>query len=336
MTILHDDRPDRAPSDQVTPIRWAEFAAELRALYTPPMCAKATGSKMRAVLRELDALGVQTTADLTPVLISRYIAMRPEGQSPHTLHSLLTVIRSICSYAETAGYLRCSPFRLRKMSRWVRLPALTGKRHYSREEIRRVLELAAKDVAERTAWAQWRARRTQCALAIVAYTGMRKNECLRLHVGDVDLPAQAIWIRPHGENLKTSASCAPVPMPSALVKLLDGPDGWLAHRLDGPVGVEVPDCDWLIPTVDRKHPWVSGQPGGKALDRLQKLSARAGVPGMTWKGLRASLATHLEPVAGPALIQRILRHTNVRTSEIHYRKADIPNLVAALDGFNFD
>ena len=40
-------------------------------------------------------------------------------------------------------------------------------------------------------------------------------------------------------------------------------------------------------------------------------------------------------MTGPAMIQRILRHTDQRTTARHYRKADIPNMVAAMDGFTY-
>jgi integrase len=246
------------------------------------------------------------------------------------------VIRSICSYAETAGYVRCSPFRLRKLSKWVRVAPLEGKRHFSREEIRRVLDLMAKDVAGRAGWSQWRARRLQAVTAIVAYTGMRKMEALQLQVGDVDLAARVIWIRPHGKTgrLKTAASEAPVPIVQALVPILTE---WLAHRMDAPFGFPIPDtCPWLIPTLNRRSAWTSGQPGGKALDRLKLVAKRAGVEDVTFLALRHGWATHAEFFGyGEALIQRVLRHTSTRTAKKHYRHADLPNLIERTAGFDF-
>ena len=337
MISLPQDDLDRPPTEQATtPIRWPKFRAELLALYSPPMVAAATARKVKSVLGEIDRLGIETTADLSPVMISRYISMRPADQSPHTLHSLLCVIRAICSYAETAGYLRCSPFRLRKLSRWVRLPPLQGKRHFSKAEISLVLKTMAQDVELRSGWGKWRARRLQIATCIVAYTGMRKNECLRLHVGDVDLAAGVIFIRPHGDGqrLKTVSSEAPVPTPQALrERLVD----WLEHRLDSPTGFDVPmKCPWLIPTCDRKSPWTSGAPGGKFLDRLKAVAKRVGIEGMTVLSLRHSLATHLEAHgAGPAAISRILRHTNTRTAEKHYRHWDTQGITAITSGFEY-
>jgi integrase len=328
------DRIDRAqPELVVTPIPWADFRRELEALYQPPMCAPGTRVTMLQVLRELEALGVTTTADLTITLLTRMVAARPPGQSPHTLYGLLSKVRTICSYAEAAGFLRVSPFRLRKLSRWVRLPKLEGRRHLTRVEIASILALMAAHVEQRSGWAQWRSRRLQAVTAIIAYTGMRRNECLQLHVADVDLAARVIWLRPHGKRLKTRESEAPLPIPPALAPILES---WAAHRMDSPFGFPMPrECPYFIPTVNRKSPWLNGSKQNKPLDRLRSVAALAGVPDVTFQMLRRSWATHAEPLMGAAMIARILRHTTTRTSEVHYRRADIANMTEAVKNFEF-
>jgi integrase len=298
------------------------------------MAAKATLAKMKQVLREVEATGAATTLDLTATMVARFIAARPPDQSAWTTHSLLAALRAICTYAEMRGYVLGNPFRLRKLSRWVRLTPMAGKRHFERAEIRRVLDLMTKDVEERKGWKQWRSRRILAVTSLVAYTGIRKMEALRMQVGDLDLPNRAIWIRPHGKSLKTAASEAKIPSPNALVPYLES---WLEHRLDCPVGFELPrECPWLIPTVDRRSPWVSGQPGGKALDRLKAVALKAGVADMTFLALRHSWATHAEYFGlGPAEISRVLRHTTTRTAEEHYRHFSGPNLLERTAGFDF-
>ena len=208
------DRMTDVSEFRLAPIPWGKFRTEIEAMYQPPMVRAATRGKMMQVLREIESLGVQTTADLTAPLVARYVSARPSENSPHTLRSLLSVLRVICSYAYRSGYLRVNPFDLRRLSRWVGPlppPGRGLKRHNSRDEIARVLALAAKDVQDRQGWAQWRSRRLQAVLAICAYMGMRKNEILRLKVDDVDLNTRVIWIRPNGKALKTAASCAPSP-----------------------------------------------------------------------------------------------------------------------------
>jgi integrase len=329
------ERDDVMPCEPpLGPIPWPEFRKEFEGLYSPALAACATRAKMRQVLNELEALGIASTADLAVPLVTRYIESRPPGQSPWTLHGMLASLRAICSYAERAGYLRISPFRLRKLSRWVRLTPLEGRRHCSRDDIRRLLELLARDVETLEGWAQWRARRLQTVVAIIAYCGLRKMEALRLRVADVDLVNRIIHVRPApGARLKTATSQAPVPIPAALVPILTN---WAAHRMDAPYGYPLPDdCPWLIPTNNRKSPWISGQKGGKALDRLQAVAGRADIEGVTFQALRRSTATHLESHGcPPALIARVLRHS-VRVDERFYRQADLSNMAKAVDGFDF-
>jgi integrase len=316
------------------PVPWKQLRSELEAMYQPPMVAATTGKAMIRTLKDLEALGIESTADLTIPLVARFVTGRPPGQSDYTLFANLARVRTVCTYAETAGYLRVSPFRLRKLAKWVRLPMLDGKRHLTREEIRAILALMQKHVDERSGWAQWRSRRLQAVTAIIAYTGARKMECLRLHVADVDLAARVIWIRPHdGKRLKTSASESPLPIAPALAPILES---WIAHRLDAPFGFPVDKkCPYLIPTLNRRAPWISGCGGSKPLDRFQAVAALAGVPDVSFQMLRRSWATHAEPLMGEGMLSRILRHTSTRTGKKFYRQADIANMNAAVQNFEF-
>jgi len=293
---------------------------------------------MRSVLDLLRGLEVKTTADLTPALVARFIETRPPGQSPRTLQTLLRVLRGVCNNAVINGYLRVSPFALRRVSQWLgRIGPPTEKKHYSRDEIRRVLILMAADVEATAGWSQWRARRLYALTATVAYCGLRASEALYLHAADIRLEARFIALtdrgRDGGYRLKTPGSEQPVPIPEALVPILTD---WLSHRLDHPADFEIPPCEWLFPTLNRKSNWTGGPPGTKPVQRLRAVAERAGVIGMTLQSLRRSLATHLEHHGtGQAMITRILRHTDSRTTLTWYQQADVPNMVAALASFDF-
>jgi integrase len=327
-------RPDRGVQDfELAPVPWDAFQAEILTLYNPPHAAPGTRRKMVQVLDAVKALGVTSTAELTVPLVARYASARPAGQSEYTLQAHLCCLRTICSYAEMSGYLRVSPFRIRRLSSWVRPPELDGKRHWTREEIRRLLDLLANDVKTRSGWGEWRARRLQCVVAIIAYCGLRKTECLRLHVSDLDVETGIIDLKPHGQKLKTAGSQKIVPMPDALIPIVQS---WLAHRMDAPFGFPLPkECPWAIPTLSRLAPWVSGHTASKPLARLQAAGKRAGLDGLTFHSLRRSLATHLEYFgAGESAIQRILRHSSGETTKRFYRRADALNLrsiVASVD-----
>jgi len=320
-------------------IPFDQFRSDLLRLYVPPHRAPATRRQMRMVLDQVAALGAKTTADLTPNLVARFIEARPPGQSPRTLHTVLRCLRAACNQAVVNGVLRVSPFTSRRVSAWVgRLGPPTQKKHYSREEIRRVLTLLAADVESTAGWAQWRSRRLQALVAGIAYTGLRKSEALFLHAADIHLEARFVALtdrgRAGGKRLKTEGSEQPVPIPDALLPILAD---WLSHRLDAPADFPIPlDCPWLFPTLNRRSNWTGGPRGAKPLDRLHQVAARAGVEGMTFLSLRHSWATHAEYQGyGPALIQRILRHTTEQTAAKWYRHADLPNLVERCAGFDF-
>ncbi len=322
---------------EITPIPWPQFVAELQAIYMPPMRAKATWGKLRQVLDLAAAAGATSTADLTPVLVARIVQGRPEGQSSHTLNSLLRSLRTACSYAVSCGYARANPFSARPIRLWVRPGPPRPRKHITRDQIHRILALLAKDVEDRRGWPRWKARRLQALVAVVTYCGLRKSEATHLWTEDLDIKSRIIWIRERGKRLKTVAAGAPVPIPEALVPILVD---WLRHRMDKPpIGygsrVRAESC-WLFPTISRKSCWCSGQPGAKPLDRLAAVANRAGVEGVTFQVLRRSLATHLEyHGVGPALIQRILRHTDSRTTEKWYRQADVSNLREKVAGLEF-
>jgi len=320
-----------------TAIPWTQFREELRIMYSPPSRARATWHKVRQALDLAAAAGATTTADLTPVLIARIVQGRPEGESSYTIQSLLRSLRAACSYALKCGYVRVNPFNARAVRSWVRLASPKMRRHVTREEIHRILILMAKDVEDRRGWGRWKARRLQAMTSVVVYCGLRSGEATHLWVEDVELESHIIWIRDRGKRLKTVAAGAPVPIPEALVPILTD---WLNHRSDRPpigFGSNVStDSPWLFPTICRKAPWCSGQPGAKPVQRLQAVAKRAGVDGVTFQLLRKSLATHLEyHGVGPALIQRILRHTDTRTTEKWYRMADVENLREKVAGLEF-
>ncbi|MGO9108579.1 MAG: tyrosine-type recombinase/integrase [Thermoguttaceae bacterium] len=325
---------------RTTAIPFDRFRDELLRLYDPPHRATVTRRQVAQVLREVGALEVKTTADLTPALVARYVESRPPGQSPRTLHAMLRVLRGICNQAVITGVLRVSPFAARRVSSWVgRLGPPTEKKHYSRDEIRRVLTLMVQDVETTAGWAQWRARRIYALTAVVAYTGVRGvSEAQYLHAADIHLKERFIALtdrgRDGGRRLKTEGSEQPVPIPDALVPILQD---WLDHRLDRPADSPIPDCPWLFPNISGTSNWRGGSPGTKPLDRLQDVAKRAGVDGgMTFLSLRHSWATHAEYHGyGPALIQRVLRHTTEQTAAKWYRHADLPNLIERCAGFDF-
>jgi integrase len=326
------------PVTEVTPRPWPQFRRELETVYAP--LAPATRGKLRQVLEILEGLGITSTTDLSPALITRFLASRPNGQSPHTTKCLLSTLRAVCGHAEELGYAS-SPFRLRRMklSRLVKAPPPAGKRHLTAEECRALLATLRADVLRLEpagpSWPLWRARRLESLVSFVLYTGVRRNEALFLQVGDLDIPGRIVRLVPHNPRgaLKTPGSADSIPMPEALIPSLEA---WLAVRLGAPEGMSVPPCPWVWPGATRRGPWHEGSPGHRPLDKLQDAARRAGIGHVTWHMLRRSLATHLEAHGvGTGMVARILRHTDERTTVQHYIRRDEANMRRAVDGFTY-
>lgn len=294
----------------MSPIDFGDFRARVESLYTPPLQAPATRTKMRAVLRTFGAMpDVTTTADLTTSNVAAWIASRHIAVRVNTLVGEMGYLAAACSLAVDEGWLERSPFASRRFR--LRAEAPTGPRHHTLADLARVLEYLATRAAEGWPW-----DRLRVAAAVVAYTGLRRNEALRLRVEDVDLTAGVLRVlasRQAGGRLKTTRSAAPVPAPPALVDLL---------------ATWSPGSDWLVPNRSRSGPWVGGSPGTKPLDRLRQAGLDVGVEGLTWLSLRHSWATHAEVWGlGEAEIQRVLRHTRPLTQR-GYRHVDLANLRA--------
>jgi integrase len=334
------DPAELARERVVGPIPFDRFRRELLSLYEPPLRALATKRMMVQTLDMIGGMGVESTDQLTLQLVAKFVTTRPDGRGANTTLKLLRCIRSLCNYAVATGSLRVSPFAIRPLKSWLRAEPPIGKRHCSREEIRRLLDLLKADVATHAAarehWRAYKARRLLALVATVAYAGLRRDEALYLHAEDVDLQARSITIRSRERKAKTTGSEALLPVPAALAEILAE---WAVHRLDPPT-FPAPAAElvpWQFPQVRGRGPWRDGAAGAKPLDVLQDVARRAGLSGVSFHALRRSWATHAESswgLSGP-LIQRVLRHTTEKTSELWYRSADLPNLRQACDAIDF-
>ena len=204
--ILMNSHPEPIPFDR--------FRAEFLAMHEPPQSAPATLEKYRQITNLVEAMGIRSTDELTTGMVSAFIAARPPGQSPHTLWGLLCHLRTMCSYAEEKRYVAISPFRLKKLSKWVRVGAPAGRRHLDRGEVRTLLDFMERDVEQKEGWAKWRARRLYALTATTVYTAMRAREAQRMWAEDLDLEGGVINLVPRGVRLlKTDASANPIVAP---------------------------------------------------------------------------------------------------------------------------
>lgn len=287
---------------------------------------KATREKFRQAFQELKAVGVRTTADLTPETLDRWADAWREKRSYGASHSVLRTIRRICSLAKDAEpepFLteESDPFRRRKLTKILRgyRKNRPTDRHLSIDQMRALLQRADAEALA----GGWPQRRLRALVYLLAYTGCRKLEALGMRVEDVDFAEGILWIWPHAErDLKTEGSAAPLGLHPALRAVLDE---WTTES----------GSPFLFPNVtNRAKPWRHGGPGFRPLDQLAALGVRAGVPGVTFLGFRQTLASLAEAWGWevPA-IQRQLRHASPQTQQ-HYRRADkrtVKDLAASID-----
>ena len=199
--------------------------------------------------------------------------------------------------------MRRSPFQFRKVRDWIRADVVAPEnprpvRHRSAAQVELVLRLLDAEAAQ----GSWKAGRLQALTYLVAFTGLRKSEALHLKPWDVDLEARTVSIEPRrSSRLKTRKSAAKLPLADVVVSVLSR---WK------PRAGEL----WLFPGVRLAAPWTGGPPGYKPLDQLRAAGERAGVPGLTWLGLRKGIGTLAKSWGlGPLEVQALLRHTSVET-----------------------
>jgi integrase len=220
-----------------------------------------------------------------------------------------------------SGYVRVSPFLLRKVHQWIRSePSRRPRQHVSQVELARLLTKARDEIVAKrhhkqaSEWAVWRCHRLAALVSTIAHTGCRKNEALHLQVVDVDLQAGFISIVDRaGSRLKTLGSARRVPIAPALAEDLRG---WIPQAAS----------EWLFPNTAHDGPWQGGSPGHRPLDRLKALGARSGIRDLTFLALRHSFATHAQAWGwSPGQIARVMGHTTIRTQN-HYIHHDDANL----------
>jgi len=330
------------------PMAWPEFKALILPAFTRPLVCGQYEGKVRRVLEQVEALDlagdggpgrrIATTADLSPALVLKFVESMPASWSPLTARDRLAVLRRLCRLAVDYRVLAVDPFAIRPIRKIIRVGRPRDRRALSRDELLRMHAVLSADVERTKGWRRWRARRLMVAFSLVALAGLRRNEMLLLHAEDVDLEARVIRLTPRaalGKGLKTEESAKPVGMPLALVEVLRP---WLErHRLEAPAGYPIdPGCPWMVPNCRRAGPWTGGRQDLTPLGRLQEAGRRAGVPDVTWRALRRSLATLMEfRGAGEAAIQRQLRHVEPETSREHYRLADERNIAEVMRDVSF-
>ena len=299
------------------PLPFPVFAGRIIALYRSGRHAKKTALRMEQVLRELAELGVTSTADLTTETMARYVRSKGPQANPNTVNGLLGAIAAACSFAVEENWLERGPSFRRVRPR--ALPATLN----TPPPLDAVARLLGRLEGSRGRWVDHRL----CALAwTVALTGCRLNEAVHAQVVDLQLagPCPKLRIDPRRRRLKTLASARSVPVPAALAEVLER---WLPET----------ECPWLFPGVRRRGPWDGGAGDDKSLEQLKRAALGVGIERITWHSLRHAFGTAaLEQWDVPLwVLQRVMGHTDIRTTQRYLHLDGSPKIAAACRGIRY-
>lgn len=296
-------------------------------------CAPSTLRQVNQVLRELAESGVRTSYQLDNEAIARWRLARPQ-RGAETTRSHLRCLSAICTIALHNGWIRRDPFDLHSVRDRVRGDARPRppRRQYHRtpDEIRRVLELSAREAAG----GAWEAMRLWAYVHALFLTGARAGEIQHLLAANVDHRRGIVTIEPvecpgRGGRTKwwrpkTVGSSAALP---AGPRLLDVLAAWERVRLfpGRQPRYRIPirrDCPFLFPGKSLVGPWTSGGPGVRPLDQVRALGERAGIKDLVNKSARKSVGTHAKTIGLGGLERKALfRHADEATGDYYDEEA---------------
>jgi integrase len=236
--------------------------------------------------------------------------------SKTTLKHVKNFLSGVFRHAAQQGYFDgASPVKLAEIPAFA--PNGAETKPYSLEEVATMLKVLSEPSAT--------------AVATAAFTGLRLGE-LRGLTWDSYEPAQdeeslgwlnvtrSVWRNTVGDP-KTAKSKAPVPVIPQLAQRL------AAHRLKCGDPLAGP---------------IFSNSAGHPLDlnacyqrEMKDVLKRAGLSWHGWHGFRRGLASNLNRLGvDDSVIQRILRHSTVATTQNHYIKTASPDAVAAMKQFS--
>ena len=250
----------------------------------------------------------------------RWVISKGPSPNANTVNSLLSAASSVCAYAVEERWLDRAPS-------WRRVRMRPGPCvRNAPPPYPAVARLVDHLVSHRAD--SWKAHRLAALVATIALTGIRRNESLYLRLDDVALgsvPSLRIDLAAQPRSrLKTPGSERRIPIPETLAELLGG---WMP--LAGP--------SWLFPGVRRVGPWVGGSASGRPLGALQVAARRVGIDHITWHSLRHCYGTAAVERWGVPLwaLQRLMGHTDFRTTQRYLHLDGSPEIAAATRGIRF-
>ncbi len=243
-------------------------------------CTRATLAYYRETLGRF-ARKHETLDACSPLAVQGYLTALRESMGPVTVHKHFRALRAFCRWATEAGLLSESPMRGLTMRTPRTLPRVPDD-----DAVRRLLVATDHDAFE--------GRRNRALIALLADSGLRIGEALRLRVEDVTFGARTVNVRA-GKGQKDGVGFFGSEAATHL-------RAWLAKRR------EMQAEDFLFCDRDGRS-----MTRGAATRILHRLSVKAGLPRKIGPhALRHYAATSILKQTGDLeLVRQVLRHESL-------------------------
>ena len=288
------------------------YVQDLRARHRGRWCQASARRDVPRLLRHLAEEGVRDVRDVREAHLARYAARLREAKTargtallPATRSAYLQTVRGFFGFLERTGRVLQSPAG----ELTVRVPAALPRRIPSAARAERLMSAprASSDAG----------LRDRAILETLYGTAVRRSECARLDVSDVDLQQGLLLVR-NGKGRTDRLLPIPARAAAALDRYLREVRPRLAVK---------PAESALFLTA-----WGGRRLSGVSLAAIVRKHGQAiGVPGLHPHALRHACATHLlRRGADVRHVQELLGHRNIKTTAIYTRVslADLAGVIA--------
>jgi integrase len=220
-----------------------------------------------------------------------------QKKAPKTLNQYLDSINALLNWMVQNGRIGSSPLRQVKK---VQFYAVRKRRAFSADEVRALLEVAGE---------------SRIGYLLAIHTGLRRGELKELRWGNIDLEAEAPFLRLDGEFTKNKSD-AYIPLHPEIIGALR------AIRPAGAISSDHVLVNKMLPSMwkmksDLKRAGIVFEQDGRRLD---------------FHSLRHTLATNLASSdVPPRVAMAIMRHSDIRLTMNNYTDASRLPLATAIN-----
>lgn len=266
------------------------YLAALRARRRSPQTLRQTRSVLSRFSNELGRAARRDVGGVSEADVVRFLKARG-ALSLGTRRCYLAILRRFFAFLERRGWLLANPLKELRLPSLVALP----RRVPSQAQVKTLFRHTG-------AWA-YTAERDRALLELLYGSGLRRSECSRLDLGDVDLGEGTLWVR-DGKGRKDRV--VPLTARSAAALAV-----YLRERRPQLAGVARETALFLSARGGRRL-------SGSGLAKVVQRAARDSDLPFSAHSLRHACATHLlRGGADVRLIQELLGHKRLATTSLY-------------------